>query len=435
MKKPCFILFVIAYFSISVIKAQTTFSWVNYTTNSTYTPWTAQPYMYTMTGSGYTDNVLATLTSSAGTGIFTNSTPKYSASSDPAGAGCSTAPPGLLLRVDWSNSTSNVIITIDFNGGTNGVCGPLTFSVYDINDDGFGSWQDAVSVSATDASGAALNVSKVGDCNAGASPASAATGNGTSLLTFKSGMSSSCTCWPNNSVTIGTATTVIKTLTIKYFSVVSPSWNNSPQYVSISNISTGGFGCAAITLPIELTSFSGKCAGNEKKLEWTTANETNNSHFTIEHSANGVEFADIAEVNSHKGNSKVSSDYKYTFNEENSNYKYYRLSQTDLNGNRNILRTLYIDCIDRLGDINLSPNPADNKIMLEFQSSSVADYEMNITDVTGRTVQSMKYLATEGNNLAFMDVSRLSKGIYHVVIADANGSYRPQIIKFIKTGE
>jgi hypothetical protein len=414
------------------IFSQTTFSWVNYTTNSAYTPWTAQPYMYIMSGSGFTDYALATITSSAGTGIFQNSTPKYSASTDPAGAGCSTAPPGLFLSVDWTNSTSNVTITIDFSGGVNGVCGPLTFSVYDINDDGFGDWQDAVAISATDNSGTALNVTKTSDCNSGASPALAASGNGTTLLTFRSGQSSSCTCWPNNAVTIGTATTVIKTLTIKYQSIVSPSFNNSPQYVSISNISTGGFGCAAIVLPVEISSFNGKCSGTKKTLQWTTATETNNNFFSIEHSKDGYEFAPVGKMNSRKNNSTGAVDYEFGFEEENPNYKYYRLKQTDLNGKVSTLKSIYLDCVDKFNALNLFPNPTGNQAKLEFDASGETAVCVKITDVTGREMKIFKYPTTRGTNTMTLDIDDLPNGFYYISVSDEEGLSRNKTLKFSK---
>lgn len=415
--------------------SQTTFSWVNYTTNTTYTPWTTQQYMYTMTGSGYTDNALATVTSSAGTGIFKNSSPKYSSSSDPGAAGCSSAPAGLLVSVDWTNASSNVTVVINFDGGVNGVCGPVTFSLYDINDDGFGSWQDAVAISAVDISGTALNISQTADCNSGASPALAASGNGTSLLTFRSGQSTSCTCWGNNSVTIGTSTTVIKSLTIKYYSITSPSTNNNPaQYVSISNISTGGFGCAAITLPVTLTSFNGKCTGVKKRLKWTTASETDNSHFTVEHSLNGVDFSEVGKVNAFK-NSALPSDYELSFDEESAEYVYYRLKQTDFNGKENLLKTIYLSCIDKFAELVLSPNPAYDELKLQFASSEECWYTIVIKDLVGRTVSSARVFSTPGNNQFPIEIGSLPPGAYTVVVGDAEGNYRPKTLKFIKKAD
>lgn len=152
---------------------QTTFSWVNYV-NATHTPAGATDYMYTLSGSSFTDNVTATITSSAGTSVLKESSLKYSTSTNPSSiGGCpgsgGNAPNGLFISVDWTNITSNVTITINFDRGTNGVCGPIGFSIFDINDDGFESWDDAVSISALNSVGAALNITATADCNAGAS--------------------------------------------------------------------------------------------------------------------------------------------------------------------------------------------------------------------------------------------------------------------------
>jgi len=418
--------FIFTCFTAFSAFAQTTFSWANYTTNTIFSPFTAQSYSCTLIGGSFTDVALATITSSAGTGIFKSSTPKYSTSTNPfTGASCSTSPNGLFLSVDWTNAISFVTITLSFDGGVNGVCGPVAFSIYDINDDGFGSWNDAVAVSAVNSAGTAISVSKTADCNG-------STGSGTTVI-FDANSSSSCTCYGNNNVSIGTASTIIKTVTIKYYSTTTPSsYNVSPQYIVLSNVTTGGFGCASIVLPVELLSFTGKCSAAKNIFNWSTATEQNNAYFTLEKSKDGEVFETFAKIKG-SGNSSKVVNYMYTVEEEdNSTNKYYRLSQTDINGKSQILKLIYLNCVDVIGNLKLYPNPATNEIKINFESALESEFTINITDMLGRLLKTTTCFTSDNINESTINIADLAAGNYHAIVSNKDGT-RPQILKFIKS--
>lgn len=85
-------------------------------------------------------------------------------------------------------------------------------------------------------------------------------------------------------------------------------------------------------LPIELTEFKGKNLGEYNKIEWTTISEANNDYFTLERSVDGFNWM-VVDITKGAGNSfnklnYVFEDYTYTKHTIN----YYRLKQTDHNG-------------------------------------------------------------------------------------------------------
>ncbi|MBK5284622.1 MAG: T9SS type A sorting domain-containing protein [Bacteroidia bacterium] len=85
-------------------------------------------------------------------------------------------------------------------------------------------------------------------------------------------------------------------------------------------------------LPVELTQFIGTADHGINHLSWTTASETNCDYFDVEKSHNGSTFSTFGSVQG-AGNSTATS--YYTFNDENpfSGFTYYRLKQTDYDGN------------------------------------------------------------------------------------------------------
>jgi len=85
-------------------------------------------------------------------------------------------------------------------------------------------------------------------------------------------------------------------------------------------------------LPIELTSFNVKNKNQTNTLEWITTSESNNDYFTIERSENGITFEEIGRIGG-AGNSSDRLSYQFDDHRYSEGINYYRLKQTDYNGN------------------------------------------------------------------------------------------------------
>ena len=64
-------------------------------------------------------------------------------------------------------------------------------------------------------------------------------------------------------------------------------------------------------VPVTWLSFTAQTADKKVHLHWTTATETNNSHFAIERSTDGRNFEQVGEVKG-SGNSHTPLNYNYT---------------------------------------------------------------------------------------------------------------------------
>ena len=84
-------------------------------------------------------------------------------------------------------------------------------------------------------------------------------------------------------------------------------------------------------LPIELYVFDGKSIGSNNYLFWTTASESNTSHFNLQKSRDGESWTTITTLNA-AGNSTINIDYNVTDYAVEPIINYYRLQQYDLNG-------------------------------------------------------------------------------------------------------
>lgn len=88
----------------------------------------------------------------------------------------------------------------------------------------------------------------------------------------------------------------------------------------------------AVVLPIELISFDVANEDGVNLAKWSTASETNNDYFTLERSVDGKYF-DIITTIEGAGNSSELIEYRFDDKDFESKINYYRLVQTDFNGN------------------------------------------------------------------------------------------------------
>lgn len=99
------------------------------------------------------------------------------------------------------------------------------------------------------------------------------------------------------------------------------------------NLNWGGTATlSCVLVPVELVYLKGSRKGMYNFIEWRTATETNNDHFTLERSTDGINFEEIA-VLPGSGTTSLPSDYSFQDHGFTPNtINYYRILQTDHNG-------------------------------------------------------------------------------------------------------
>ncbi len=106
---------------------------------------------------------------------------------------------------------------------------------------------------------------------------------------------------------------------------------NNDHHSAIDNVVVTFRTGACSTLPIELLSFTGEANGETNILKWITATEINNDFFTIERSEDAINFIELGRVNG-AGNSLSLKRYSMVDTKPYANITYYKLIQTDFNG-------------------------------------------------------------------------------------------------------
>lgn len=168
------------------------------------------------------------------------------------------------------------------------------------------------------------------------------------------------------------------------------------------------------TLPVVYSSFNVKKSGSNAELVWTTENETNNDHFVVQRSTDGVHFQNIGSVTS-KGNGSIQQTYNYTDAVGTYSIVYYRLQQVDVSGSSTYSSIVALRLSYNKAKIAVYPNPFASDMKLQIQSDKKEDLVVRISNMTGQVVLAKKYTLQSGDNVIVLTgVESLKAGIYSV---------------------
>ncbi len=177
-----------------------------------------------------------------------------------------------------------------------------------------------------------------------------------------------------------------------------------------------------IPLPIELLYFNIEEADlNAVKLIWATSSEKNNEFFTIERSADGINFYPIGTVYG-AGNSTSELTYRFIDNEPLSGLSYYQLKQTDTDGKEtysmvvsNLLNTT------ENHTFRIQPNPASSNEILHIDITSKKEDKilLQIADATGKQLLSEIIDVKKSVSVAFDN--KLPSGVYFITTRNSTG--------------
>ena len=350
---------------------------------------------------------------------------------------------GLSLDHNWTNTSTSTTVTLTFTPAN---VNP-TFKIEDINRNNpcaafcSSAWTDQVLVSA----GAGKTITATSQISA----EQTITGNGSATVT----VTGNSVCGGSNGRVDFAITGSVSTLTITYRSgpvVDRTTFSGSPnlcptgqtncnssrgactdpgrQYITIGSI---GSGCTL--LPVELTSFTVKCSENYTILNWTTASESDNSHFDIEKSTDAISWRKIGEVRG-GGNSSQLIEYEFTDAENNTREVYYRLKQVDHNGTFSYSEIISKECNQSTQPaFNIYPNPVTETIFIQYEfEESQRLLFFNLFDDIGRIIKSASFDLTNKSSSGILQipVGDLANGIYFMKINSEHNLYETRKLVF-----
>jgi trimeric autotransporter adhesin len=180
---------------------------------------------------------------------------------------------------------------------------------------------------------------------------------------------------------------------------------------SINSFSTFYLGNPnAIILPVQLLTFSGSLQDNSAILQWETTNEINASHFIVERSLDGNNFAGIGTVAA-AGNTNNTTSYSLT--DINAGLQqtaiiYYRLKIVSSNGQYSYSKV--ISFILKNITVSVFPNPVKQMLNIKLNGRGSNPLLIQISDLNGKVIYSEH---TSGQSIS-IDVKQWKSQVYIV---------------------
>jgi len=186
------------------------------------------------------------------------------------------------------------------------------------------------------------------------------------------------------------------------------------------------FNCAVV-LPIELTSFNAVPAGDQVDLSWTTASETNNALFRVERSEDAQNWQTVT-THPGAGNSTYPISYTAVDKAPFLGQSYYRLKQTDYDGNFTYSGVMPVTVTEPVGQMLIYPNPATNSLHCNLPTGNPGLQTVRIIDVTGRVVMNSQVMVPDNGQIEF-SIANLQSGMYITEVTNGGQVMRKTFIK------
>jgi hypothetical protein len=172
----------------------------------------------------------------------------------------------------------------------------------------------------------------------------------------------------------------------------------------------GTVNASATPLPIQLLSFTATVdASRAVRLDWSTASEQHNDHFTVQRSTDASQWGNVGELPG-AGNSSSVLRYTWTDPAPLVGTSYYRLQQTDDNGASTLSQSVVVQWAGD-GRITVRPDPAHTHFSVGVEDA--ASWNVRLIDPRGSTVRVP--LHAEGREIV-VEVGSIAPGPYLLLL-------------------
>ncbi len=189
----------------------------------------------------------------------------------------------------------------------------------------------------------------------------------------------------------------------------------------------GSINVSQTPLPVELLLFNAIREGQDVRVRWSTASESNSDHFKVERSVNGTTWTEIAHVHA-QGNSVVQQNYFSLDLQPVFGMNYYRLKMVDQDASVNYSIIVPVDFSDAVATaVSVFVNSFNGEGSLISENVPQQMQGIHIYDISGKIVFSHSFESTQ---LARIPTEQLSAGTYVIIVTSKDKSYSSKFIRY-----
>jgi hypothetical protein len=204
----------------------------------------------------------------------------------------------------------------------------------------------------------------------------------------------------------------------------SSSGNGGSFDTQSGTVGTSTTICSATPLPVELTRFDATTTGGRVVLTWATASEKNSAYFAVERSADGREFARIAEAKA-QGSATVATEYRAADEQPLPGLSYYRLRQVDADGTANYSPVVSVNSTG-IASLSLAPNPVADVVLVNLTGLTDPAATMEVRTLSGKLLLAAP--AATGTTQP-LNMRELPAGVYLLQVRTAGHSLTQRLLK------
>lgn len=203
-------------------------------------------------------------------------------------------------------------------------------------------------------------------------------------------------------------------------------------FTSFSTFTLGSLLAGWNSLPVELLNFSAVLNKGKVDLNWSTRTEVNNRYFTIERSADGINFSNYLTQNTKApgGNSTVKLDYLKTDESPLAGTSYYRLKQTDNNGKNKTFNIVSVSALQNGVTFIVRPNPNQGQFTVDFRGvENNHEVQVVLNDEHGKQVYANSFYSQDIiNSVDIVPSSKIGAGVYFCSLVVEGVKYTVKVI-------
>lgn len=199
-----------------------------------------------------------------------------------------------------------------------------------------------------------------------------------------------------------------------------------------TTVNTGGdyideievLGTPMLPLSVNITDFTAIAQNKQHIINWSTANETNSSHFELQISTDAGTFTSVATLQSlaNEGSSHQNLQYSYTVQEPTAGHYFYRLKHSDKDSNTTFSKVIAVANNHTEASVKIYPNPVSEVLHIDILAPQNEVLTLTLSDLQGRLATKTTTTLSAGMNQVNTDVKALPPGTYTLQL------YRDQVL-------
>lgn len=186
--------------------------------------------------------------------------------------------------------------------------------------------------------------------------------------------------------------------------------------------------CSGGPLPLTLKTFSVTQQGPVNRVKWVTESAFEIRDFEVERSTDARNFSVIHRQAA--SNSAGVKQYEFADNSFSPGINYYRLKMIALGDIVKYSLTVKVSSATKGEELQVSPNPVKENFSLRYTSAENATAVIQITDISGRLVQTLHENVSRGQNIIYVQsLPSWKPGIYLVTVKQRGSVQQAKLIK------